>query len=72
MAQDFRAAFGLGNTERRIASTDADGVSLAAIQGLHRKLVAEIEEKDSVIAAQAKALADLAERVTALEASTAN
>lgn len=38
MAQDFRAAFGLGEDDKHIATVDADGVALAAIQGLHRKL----------------------------------
>ncbi len=38
MAQDFRAAFGLGETDRGIASVDADGVALAAIQGLNQKV----------------------------------
>jgi hypothetical protein len=33
-AQDFRAAFGLGEYERRITSTDADGVALAAVKAL--------------------------------------
>lgn len=35
MAQDFRAAFGLGINETTIATVDADGVALAAIQGLN-------------------------------------
>lgn len=33
-AQDFRAAFALGQTDRAIATVDADGVSLAAIKAL--------------------------------------
>jgi hypothetical protein len=37
MAQDFHAAFGLGPDERHIATVDADGVALAAIQGLNQK-----------------------------------
>ena len=37
MAQDFHAAFGLGGDDKTIATVDADGVALAAIQGLHRK-----------------------------------
>ncbi|GMU44618.1 MAG: hypothetical protein AMXMBFR25_26040 [Lysobacterales bacterium] len=41
MAEDFHAAFGLGNNEQRIATVDADGVALAAIQGLNAKLEAE-------------------------------
>jgi len=35
MAQDFYAAFGVGEDERRISTVDADGVALAAIQGLY-------------------------------------
>lgn len=38
MAQDFYAAFGTGTDERHIATVDADGVALAAIQGLNQKL----------------------------------
>jgi len=37
MAQDFHAAFGLGNSETTIATVDADGVALAAIQALARE-----------------------------------
>jgi len=40
MAQDFKAAFGLGNTATGIATVDADGVALAAIQGLNEKVEA--------------------------------
>ena len=36
MAQDFRAAFDLGETELGINTLDADGVAFAAIQGLKR------------------------------------
>lgn len=36
VAQDFHAAFGLGN-DRMICTLDTDGVSLAAIQGLYRE-----------------------------------
>jgi hypothetical protein len=36
MSQDFMAAFGLGNNDKAIGSQDADGVALAAIQGLHQ------------------------------------
>jgi hypothetical protein len=44
MAQDFHAAFGLGEDERRISIVDSDGVALAAIQGLH-EVVKEKEEE---------------------------
>lgn len=46
MAQDFQAAFGLGDDDKRIATVDADGVALAAIQGLNgilKEKQAEIE-----------------------------
>jgi Chaperone of endosialidase/YadA head domain repeat (2 copies) len=36
-AQDFRAAFALGENEISIATVDADGVSLAAIQALEQR-----------------------------------
>jgi trimeric autotransporter adhesin len=38
MAQDFKAAFGLGHDDKSISTSDADGVALAAIQGLNQKL----------------------------------
>lgn len=44
MAQDFHAAFGVGPDERHITTVDADGVALAAIQGLNRKLEASRRE----------------------------
>ncbi|MEM7196402.1 MAG: tail fiber domain-containing protein [Pseudomonadota bacterium] len=45
MAQDFRNAFGLGDSEKRIHMVDANGINVAAIQALHQK----IEEKDARI-----------------------
>jgi hypothetical protein len=36
MAQDFSAAFGLGEDAHYIGTLDAEGVALAAIQGLYR------------------------------------
>ena len=44
MAQDFRAAFGLGAHETAIATVDADGVALAAIQGLNQKVESDKRE----------------------------
>ena len=38
MAQDFYAAFGVGLDDKHIATVDADGVALAAIQGLNQKV----------------------------------
>lgn len=45
MAQDFRKAFDVGVTETHISTIDADGVALAAIQGLHQI----VKEKDQQI-----------------------
>ncbi|PYI88176.1 MAG: hypothetical protein DME26_04010 [Verrucomicrobia bacterium] len=50
MAQDFRAAFKVGEDEKHISTVDADGVALAAIQGLHQV----VKEKESKIASHAK------------------
>lgn len=40
IAEDFHAAFGLGADPRSIATVDADGVALAAVQGLAAKAAA--------------------------------
>ena len=45
-AQDFRAAFALGDGDKAIATVDADGVSLAAIQALVRR-VAQLEAQNA-------------------------
>ncbi len=44
MAQDFHAAFGIGETNTHIGYSDADGVALAAIQGLYRMLIEQNAE----------------------------
>ncbi len=62
MAQDFHAAFGLGADNRHITTVDADGVALAAIQGLYRML----QEKDAEIENLKADLADLKAVVTEL------
>jgi hypothetical protein len=46
MAQDFRAAFGLGYDEKHISTLDTDGVALSAIKGLAQ----ELEAQDAVLA----------------------
>jgi hypothetical protein len=38
MAQDFYAAFGVGEDEKHITSIDEDGVALAAIKALHARV----------------------------------
>jgi len=45
-SQDFRAAFGLGHDDKTITMVDADGIALAAIQGLHQL----VQERDAQIA----------------------
>jgi hypothetical protein len=59
MAQDFHAAFGLGESDRTITSVDADGVALAAIQGLNAKLEEELKVKDARIAELERRLAGI-------------
>lgn len=49
MAQDFQAAFGVGEDDRHISTSDADGVALAAIQGLNQKVEQVVKEKDARI-----------------------
>ena len=43
VAQDFMAAFGYGIDDKYITATDADGVALAAIQGLNAKVEGQAE-----------------------------
>ncbi len=67
MAQDFYAAFGLGNDETRISTIDADGVALAAIQGLNLK----VEEQAAIIDEQATELITLHSQVSTLQSEMA-
>ncbi|MBI3868422.1 MAG: tail fiber domain-containing protein [Verrucomicrobia bacterium] len=46
VAQDFQSAFGLGVDDTSIGTVDADGVALAAIQGLNQKLRDELDRRD--------------------------
>ncbi|HEX9659650.1 MAG TPA: tail fiber domain-containing protein [Rhodothermales bacterium] len=60
VAEDFNSAFGLGGDERFIGTVDADGVALAAIQGLFRLVEsqsAEIARLRAEVAALSKTLA---------------
>ena len=41
--------FGYGLDDKHITATDADGVALAAIQGLNHKLNNELQEKQAEI-----------------------
>jgi trimeric autotransporter adhesin len=55
MAQDFHAAFGLGQDDKHIATVDEEGVALAAIQGLHQVM----QEKDAEIHDLKQSVAEL-------------
>jgi len=60
VAQDFRAAFNLGVDDTSIATVDADGVALAAIQGLNEL----VKEKDTEIQALKQRLDRLEKLIT--------
>lgn len=70
MAQDFHAAFGVGEDDRRITQTDADGVLFAAVQGLHRIVSekdARLAQQDSEIAALKALVLEMSSRMERLE-----
>jgi hypothetical protein len=79
-AQDFHAAFGLGENDTSISVVDAQGVALAAIQGLNAKVDAQaavlaerdarIEEQSREIAAQRAEIAELRRSVEVLLSRT--
>jgi hypothetical protein len=62
VAQDFRAAFNLGADDLHISTVDADGVALAAIQGLYQLILEkekQNEEKDRKIDELARKLEEM-------------
>ncbi|HUU96278.1 MAG TPA: tail fiber domain-containing protein [Phycisphaerae bacterium] len=63
MAQDFYDAFDVGEDDRHITTIDADGVALAAIQGLYEI----VKEKDTEIAALRERNERFESRLVALE-----
>ena len=67
MAQDFYGTFGVGEDDRHISMIDADGVALAAIQGLHEI----VKEKDTEIGTLRESNERLEARLSALEALVA-
>ena len=74
MAQDFRAAFGLGEDDRHINTLDPDGISLKAIQALDARTQAtrqEIERLTEANAALRRTLEALRHEVEALTAAAA-
>ena len=60
LQQDFKTAFGVGGSDTGITTVDADGVALAAIQGLNEKLREELRRRDAENA-------ELKQRLAALE-----
>jgi hypothetical protein len=70
-AQDFRAAFGLGNDDKVIGTVDADGVALAGVQALDRRTRQQQSEIAAARAEIDKLRAenrDLATRLARIEA----
>jgi hypothetical protein len=81
VAQDFYAAFGLGEDDKHINTVDADGVALAAIQGLYQllqekeaqvaSLRSQVTSLRSQVASQQAEIDDLGTRLAALEQQSA-
>ena len=70
MAQDFHAVFGLGDDDKTIATIDADGIALAAIQAQQELIDHQskrIEEQSKQIANQSAKIEDLISRLDQLE-----
>ena len=67
VSQDFRAAFGLGTDDKTIATVDADGVALAAIQGLNQKVEQEATELRAALKAQQELIGTLKAEIEALK-----
>ena len=64
MAQDFHAAFAIGDNDKLINTADIQGVALAAIQGLHKV----VQEKDIKIQKQEAEIAQLRKQMNEMEA----
>ena len=67
VAQDFYAAFGVGEDDTHISTVDADGVALAAIQGLYERS----QEQEARIVQLEQENAALRSRLDSLEARLA-
>ncbi|MEN1728146.1 MAG: tail fiber domain-containing protein, partial [Pseudomonadota bacterium] len=67
MAQDFHAAFGLGENDTSIASVDADGVALAAIQGLAQRTDDDLDALLTENETLSEQVTSLQQRVATLE-----
>ena len=67
VAQDFKASFGLGTDDKHIATVDADGVALAAIQGLNEKVESGKQKAESRMEKLEAENAELKRRLERLE-----
>jgi len=70
MAQDFAAAFHVGENDTTISTVDAQGVALAAIQGLYRLVKdqsAQLTQLQAEQSAEQAQIEDLHARLSALE-----
>ena len=61
-AQDFRAAFGLGESDTTITTTDIDGINLLAVQALERRTRDQAREIEALRAELAALRAEIAQR----------
>jgi hypothetical protein len=67
VAQDFHAAFNLGPDDKHIPTVDADGVALAAIQGLNEKIETRGQKSEDRIQRLEAENAELKSRLDKLE-----
>ncbi len=67
MAQDFYAAFELGDSDVAISTIDLDGVALAAIQGLYQV----VQEKDAEITNLQSQISTLQSQISTLQSQNA-
>jgi hypothetical protein len=63
MAQDFRAAFGLGENDTTISTVDAQGVALAGVQGLYHLA----QDQAAQLESQQAQIDDMQARLAAIE-----
>ncbi len=67
VAQDFYEAFRVGQDDRHISMVDADGVALAAIQGLNQKVESGKQKAEMRLASLEAENTELKQRLAALE-----
>ena len=67
MAQDFRTAFNLGADDKHIDMIDANGVTMAAIQGLYQMSMEQNKELTNQIKEQSRQIKQLQTRLARVE-----